>query len=227
MVRAANISTLVVGGSKLFREGLKKLLAHSHFTVEAECDDLSEAPSLAATHRPRLVIVVDAPHDGRHLRATRDAAPRSRLAVLSRRLSVEELYSAMQAGADAYLLDGISPEALVQALDLAMVGEKVLPTSLVAHILSGQVLPVADDDAFAKVMNRLSAREIQILDCLIRGEPNKAIAVKLDISEASVKVALKGMLRKIGVGNRTQAAVWALEHGFGVPPGDRGGSALG
>ena len=60
---------------------------------------------------------------------------------------------------------------------------------------------------------RLSEREIQILDGLVRGYANKVIARRCDISEATVKVHMKSILRKIRVGNRTQAAIWALEHG--------------
>jgi two-component system nitrate/nitrite response regulator NarL len=70
---------------------------------------------------------------------------------------------------------------------------------------------------------KLSDREIQILDGLVRGQANKVIARKCDITEATVKVHMKSILRKIRVGNRTQAAIWALEHGYcsdGTKPGE-------
>jgi two-component system, NarL family, nitrate/nitrite response regulator NarL len=214
----AEIPTMVVGGSKLFREGLKKLLAQSRYFVGTECEELSQATALAEAKRPRLIIAVDPPKDEAAIRAAREAAPRIRFVVLSHNLSLEEFYSAMRAGVDAYLLDGISPDALIQALDLAMVGEKVLPTKLVGDIVSGRLLPMADDAELAKALSRLSEREVQALDCLIRGESNRTIAGKLGVSEATVKVTLKGILRKLGVANRTQAAVWALNHGFGMSP---------
>ncbi len=61
-------------------------------------------------------------------------------------------------------------------------------------------------------MHRLSRREVEILRCLTRGEPNKVIAKKLAVTEATIKVHVKAILRKIGAANRTQAALWATEH---------------
>ena len=67
-----------------------------------------------------------------------------------------------------------------------------------------------------RVRHGLSEREEQILKGLVKGLSNKIIARKLDIAEATVKVHMKSILRKIRVANRTQAAVWALERGYGV-----------
>jgi two-component system, NarL family, nitrate/nitrite response regulator NarL len=61
---------------------------------------------------------------------------------------------------------------------------------------------------------KLSEREIQILDGLVKGHANKVIARTCDITEATVKVHMKSILRKIQVANRTQAAIWAIEHGY-------------
>jgi two-component system nitrate/nitrite response regulator NarL len=118
----------------------------------------------------------------------------------------------MAAGADGFLAKTVSPEALVQSLQLVMMGEKVYPTNL-ASLLAEAGAPVPQDS-----LRGLSAREQEILHLLVTGASNKAIAIRLGITEATVKVHLKTVLRKVDVGNRTQAAVWALNNGFAAAP---------
>jgi two-component system nitrate/nitrite response regulator NarL len=98
-----------------------------------------------------------------------------------------------------------------------MLGESVLPFEVVRSIMSGapQDQPLQDSTAEPKLSDlkecKLSAREAQILGCLKEGAPNKLIARKFDVTEATVKVHVKAILRKIGVANRTQAAMWASQ----------------
>src|SRR5690606_31857815 len=95
-------------------------------------------------------------------------------------------------------------------------GEKVFPTDLARILINGDfnvpaALPVSRRAAAGRA---LSERETQILDCLLSGYSNKMIAKRLEISEGTVKVHLKGILKKINVQNRTQAAIWALNNGI-------------
>jgi two-component system nitrate/nitrite response regulator NarL len=98
----------------------------------------------------------------------------------------------------------MSGDALQQSLRLVLLGEKVFPTDL-AHLLTNGRMGH---------FNGLSDREMQILACLLNGAKNKQIAYELKISDGTVKVRLKAILKKIHVRNRTQAAIWALNHGL-------------
>jgi two-component system, NarL family, nitrate/nitrite response regulator NarL len=140
--------------------------------------------------------------------------------VLAGDCSVDALRDAMNAGADGYLMKDVSPEALIQSLELVMMGEKVFPTNLAAMLfdLNNASSPVNS-------IRGLSPREQEILRALVTGSSNKLIAIKLGITEATVKVHLKTLLRKIDVNNRTQAAIWAMNNGFtaeGAPIPTRG-----
>ncbi|MPR09728.1 response regulator transcription factor [Microvirga tunisiensis] len=106
------------------------------------------------------------------------------------------------------------------SLELVMRGESILPMSLVRSMLSEMTLdakpdqdsPIAEPLLSDAGMHKLSPREVEILGRLMRGEPNKVIAKRLDVTEATIKVHVKAILRKIGAANRTQAALWATEH---------------
>jgi two-component system nitrate/nitrite response regulator NarL len=90
-----------------------------------------------------------------------------------------------------------------------MMGEKVFPTNLASMLLNLDSTPSP-----MKSVRGLSPREQDILQALVSGSSNKVIAFKLGITEATVKVHLKTLLRKIDVNNRTQAAIWAMNNGF-------------
>jgi two-component system nitrate/nitrite response regulator NarL len=113
----------------------------------------------------------------------------------------------------------VSPEALIQSLQLIMLGEKVFPTNLASMLLDmNAIIPQHS-------IRGLSPREQEILQSLVTGASNKMIAIRLGITEATVKVHLKTLLRKIDVKNRTQAAIWAMNNGFsadGAPVPTRG-----
>lgn len=220
----------VVDRSKLFREGLKLLLKNTPFTVTREETHidllggtpaekpldlaLRAAPSGAAREQADLILVAVqsdlAPGNPEevalsHLCRTIGAP----VLVLADVMSVYQLKAALKAGAAGYLLRDISPEALKQYLQLAVIGEKVLPPNL-ASVLTDVRAPVTVDDD-----SNLSPQEKRILDNLARGHSNKAIGRELDISEGTVKVHLKTIFRKIDARNRTDAAIWALNRGYG------------
>ena len=129
--------------------------------------------------------------------------------VLASDLTVEALREAMNAGADGFLMKEVSPEALLQSLELVMLGEKVYPTNLASMLLDLTSAPTPLNS-----IRGLSSREREILQLLVTGASNKLIAIRLGIAEATVKVHLKALLRKIDVNNRTQAAIWAMNNGF-------------
>jgi two-component system nitrate/nitrite response regulator NarL len=205
--------TILIEANRLFRQGLKHLLADTRFAVEAEFSTTGQAVDGAVVSG--LVIV----GEGGDLQQLRSAYPEARIVVLAGDCSVDALRDAMNAGADGYLMKDVSPEALLQSLELVMMGEKVFPTNLAAMLLDMNVI------APQHSVRGLSPREQEILQALVTGSSNKLIAIKLGITEATVKVHLKTLLRKIDVNNRTQAAIWAMNNGFtaeGAPIPTRG-----
>jgi two-component system nitrate/nitrite response regulator NarL len=128
---------------------------------------------------------------------------------------------ARSAGVDGFCLSTSDREVLIKSLELVMLGEAVLPTSVMTLLLDMASVAVelnSQDKAGLGLdrsdprLRKLSNRESQILNCLTEGAPNKVIARKLDVAEATVKVHVKSLLRKIGAANRTQAAMWATSH---------------
>jgi two-component system nitrate/nitrite response regulator NarL len=212
-----NVEMLLIDANKLFREGLKKLLDGSAFAIADEADSMAEGmQKLESGLKPRIALVeFDASSDEiAILQQMREKHPDVKLVVLAASTrNIHNLARCFEAGADAYLLKNISPDALKQSLKLVLLGEKVFPTRLAAMLISGQVDAQRPATASPDLQG-LSEREIQILRCLLNGHPNKVIAKKLSITEATVKVHLKGVLKKINAANRTQAAIWALNNGL-------------
>jgi two-component system nitrate/nitrite response regulator NarL len=144
--------------------------------------------------------------------------PTSHVVVLADHCRSTDIVSAFRAGADAYLTKVAAYETFVKALELVMLGQTVLPAETskfiqdIRHGLKERELSI------------LSTREKCILRCLIEGESNKTIAREINIAEATVKVHVKAILRKIRVRNRTQAAVWAMNHGALTPASGNGPS---
>jgi len=129
-------------------------------------------------------------------------------------------------------------DAFLKTIELVMLGDTVVPHALLAHLLKqeeGWAIGMAPDNSYpmpgldvassrhspvdAKprdAIRQLSAQERRILSCLIIGDPNKTIARKADITEATVKVHVKAILRKLRLKNRTQAAVWGLNRASNI-----------
>jgi two-component system nitrate/nitrite response regulator NarL len=151
----------------------------------------------------------------------------------------DQIMLALEAGADGYLRDNITSKTLLMAIELLLQGETVWPAGFVKTLATffrtAQTAPPVVDQRkspadLASLDMRssgcgLSAKEKLILRSLVRGAPNKVIAQRLGIAEATVKVHLNAILRKIGVKNRTQAAIWAVKYlsGCDQARGDGGG----
>lgn len=211
------VRTLVIDSSRLFREGLRHLLSGTQFEITIECTSIAEA----LTHidrgaAPQLILCE---YDSAEswfaaLKELRQRCPDGRIIVLSNALAAQPLAQVLDIGADGYLLKNISLQGLTRSLELAMLGEKVFPTQLATLLAEGKASSERPMLRSAARPNGLSEREMAILRCLVSGYPNKVIADQLQMTEASVKVHLKAVLRKIQASNRTQAAIWAINNGF-------------
>ncbi|WP_422368368.1 LuxR C-terminal-related transcriptional regulator [Pelagibius sp.] len=219
----SEVNTLLVGRNRLFLEGLKSLLRGSSFNVCSELTSVSALGEVTDAADLELILIELRGEVSRlvdDLRQLQNELPNTPIVVLTDERDPRTLAACLNAGADAFLLKDISLEALIHSLKLAMMGQKVMPTDLATALINGAVgvAPVGDKriEEYG-----LSDREQEILRCLVYGDANKVIANRLDITEATVKVHMKSLLRKIKAGNRTQAAIWALNHGMapGLPFG--------
>jgi two-component system nitrate/nitrite response regulator NarL len=200
---------------------LKSLLRGSSFDVCAEIPCVGALEEFDEDDAPELILIElrgDIAELVADLRQLSEDLAGTPIVVLTDERDPRTLAACLNAGAAAFLLKDISLEALVHSLKLAMMGQKVMPTDLAAALINGAagVQPV---DAKGIASYGLSDRETEILRCLVNGDANKVIANRLMITEATVKVHMKSLLRKIKAGNRTQAAIWALNHGLtpGLP----------
>jgi two-component system, NarL family, nitrate/nitrite response regulator NarL len=213
-------------------EGLKHILLGTRFDVRSgapsQLDGMEQDPERLSEASPVLFIVDVNYHQGETPEVVRNAKaqhPAARVVVLADVFDLDSMMAALQAGADGYCLSTISCEVLVKYLDLVMLGETVFPSAMFLSSLSEldkiaqveKTVPFEAPDNVIPIsagspIRTLSAREAEILHCLMQGAPNKIIARKLEVAEATVKVHIKAILRKIRVANRTQAAMWAVAH---------------
>jgi two-component system, NarL family, nitrate/nitrite response regulator NarL len=217
------VTTVRICQNSLLCVGLEQLLSDTRFIVwkDAFQDplDLPNFPDMT----PLLFIVDGNNHpDGavELIKELKAQCPTGRIVVLADQFELSAMISARHAGTDGFCLTTIGRDVLVKSLELVMLEEFVLPSSLVLSMMDDVFRyretrladGVTSPKGSALQIRKLSDREAEILCCLKEGAPNKVIARKLHLAEATVKVHVKAILRKIGVGNRTQAAIWAADH---------------
>jgi len=209
----------LIDANKLSREGLKALFTDGDFRITADGSSLDAlSASLGPDGAPDILLIDrgcmrDLPQD---IAMLKSRWPGVRIVLLAGQITMTDLSAAIQGGADGILMKDISLQALAQSLRLVRTGEKVFPTQLAAMLIQGG--PVGEANPTVSATRKgLSQREIQIIRHLMRGDSNKSIANELHITEATVKVHLKSLLRKINAANRTQAAIWGLNHGMAEP----------
>lgn len=206
----------LVGGSKLFRHGLRSYLDGDGFAVAGETDDYVDlGPALGDDDAPDLVLYAKPSPEANPaeaVEAIRDELPEVPVLVMAEALIPSEFSDCLNVGVSGYLLSDISKEALLHSIKLMLIGEKVFATELAKLWLNGGLEKRLH--CAKKLDHNLTARESEILECLLGGDSNKSIARRLEITESTVKIHMKSLLRKINVQNRTQAAIWAMESGF-------------
>ena len=224
---ATSVPILLVEDSTLFREGLKLILASTQFEVAASAASVEELASVQPADAGGILLLgISGDHAAvvRHVRLAHKYYPSTHCVVLSDHYDPLTVGAVMSAGATAYLLKSNSKAAFVKALEMVMLGSTVLPTAATPVTMrpgapSEEPRPEAErsiqTDLKADLPHHLSAREIATLYGLKAGNSNKHIAREFAIAEATVKVHVKAILRKIRVANRTQAAIWAMRN---LPP---------
>ena len=207
------IRVLLVDDHDVVRRGLAALLAGAvGFTVVGDAADGAEAVSLAAEHTPD-VILMDLSMPGMDgVEATKrivaDHAD-ARVVVLTSFSDRERILDALDAGAVGYLLKDVEPDELFRGVQAAARGESPLAPKAASALLSAR--------AESRPSAELTAREREVLGLLAEGLANKHIARRLGIAEKTVKAHLTSVFQRIGVTDRTQAALWARRQGLGGP----------
>lgn len=213
---------LVVDDHSLFRRGLIALLSqHENLSVVGEAGDAGEAQRLVAALQPDVLLLdnhlpgvrgVDA------LPALREAAPQTRVLMLTVSENEADLAQALHAGAQGYLLKTIDGDALLAAIEACARGESVISPELTGKLvtaLQSALRPApAETQSPADPLDALSPRERDTLREIARGASNKEIARILGIAETTVKIHVQHILRKLNLSSRVQAAVFASERGL-------------
>ncbi len=202
-------ATLVlIDASTLFRQGLRHLLPENDFVVVAEGEAI-DAPLLPERPEQADLVLFDVPDDmdaGTATERLRSEHPGARLVILAARFDAMKVRAAVEAGIDGLISKDRGRDTLIQGLRLVLLGERLYPADIMPLLTPGTTA-----DTPVESRSGLSRRELEILERLMRGHSNKMIAIELGITEATMKVHLKSLLRKLGCNNRTQAAVWAMD----------------
>ncbi len=205
-------STLIlVDDHPMLRKGVAQLISlEDNLDVVAEASSGEEAISLTVKHEPDLILL-DLNMKGLSgidtLIALKRAEVKAKIIIFSVSDNQTDVVQALKFGADGYLLKDSEPEELIDKINRALSGELVLSEAL-AQVVARSLQSVDEINP----IDKLTQREFEILRAIAGGNSNKMIANKLGITEGTVKVHVKNMLRKLALKTRVEAAVWAVEH---------------
>ena len=214
------LKLMLVDDQALFREALRTLLAlQEDFEIVAEAGNGERAVALAKAHKPDVILMdLRMPVMG-GVEATRRvlaATPAARIVVLTTFEEDEEIFEALRAGAVGYLLKACSAEKLCESIRAAAKGTSVLEPSVAARMMAelNRLTAKEGRKVSAPLADPLSERELAVLKLLAEGCSNKEIGARLNITEGTVKNHMTNVLGKLGVLDRTQAALRAREMGL-------------
>jgi two-component system NarL family response regulator len=200
------IRILVVEDHHVVRQGLVALLSVvDGVEVVGQAADGEEAIQELAAKRPDITLIdlrLPKLSGVEVIQRVRADQPHARFIVLTTYDGDEDIYRALQAGARAYLLKGMTLDVLVSTIRLVRAGKSCIPP-VIAQKLAERM-----------GTEQLTHREQDVLEQIVRGKSNKEIGSELDISEATVKTHINNLLGKLGVADRTQAATAAIQRGL-------------
>jgi DNA-binding NarL/FixJ family response regulator len=207
------IRLLIADDHEVVRSGLKTLLADTDIDVVAEAASGGEALRMVASAGPDVVLLDIRMPDGDGLTALQQLKhehPSLPVLMLSTYDNPTYISRAVSLGASGYVLKGSGRDKLIQAIHAVAEGESTWTREEMRRMTGAMAAPRAAGDLEAA----LTQRENEVLTLLAHGMTNKQIADKLGISYETVKEHVQHILRKIGVADRTQAAVWAVRSGL-------------
>ena len=208
-------TVLVIDDHPLFRKGAEQLIKlDEDFELAGEATNGEEGVELTHKLKPDLVLLdlnmrgIDGISVLKELKASRHESVVIMLTVSN---SEDDIVAALRCGADGYLLKDMEPEEILIKLRRAIGGQTVLDESI-----STLLANVLRNENRSPPLNQIefTSREEQIVSLIAEGKSNKVIARELGISDGTVKVHVKNVLRKLNLSSRLEAAVWAFEHGY-------------
>lgn len=207
------ISTIMlVDDHPLLRKGLAQLISlEDLLEVKCEASSGEEAISLATACSPDLILL-DLDMKGMNgldtLRCLRQAKITSKIVMFTVSDNETDVLQALKFGADGYLLKDSEPEEVIEKISKAIDGELVLSAPLTQIIARS----IQQSSSTSSIFEKLTKREVEILRHITRGDSNKVIGKALGITEATVKVHIKNLLKKLSLRTRVEAAVWAVRN---------------
>jgi len=207
------IKILLVDDHPMLRQGVAQLIEMEEgLRVIAQAGDGREAVRKCDELNPDLVLL-DLNMKGMSgietLKILKEKEPATKVVIFSVSDNQADVTAALRAGADGYLLKDSEPEDLLPAIKQAALGEQVFSPEL-AGVMARALRK--EDEASANAMAELTPRETSIVGLIAQGKSNKVIARELSIAEATVKVHVKHLLKKLSLGSRVEAALWAVEN---------------
>jgi len=204
---------MMVDDHPLLRKGLSQLIEfEDELEVVAEASSGAEALSIVEEADPDL-ITLDLNMQGMDgletLRSLRAQGITCRIVMLTVSDSDEDVLEAIRIGADGYLLKDMDPEELIDKLKEAVLGTMVMSEKLTQVLATALRKP---EKKSSNVLSSLTSREYEILKLIAKGLSNKLIARELDISDGTVKVHVKHLLKKLNLRSRVEAAVWMVNY---------------
>ncbi|NJP06454.1 MAG: response regulator transcription factor [Chloroflexaceae bacterium] len=221
----AKIKVLIIDDHPLFRQGIRWFLESvSELHVVGEAENGQEAIQIADRNPPDVVLVdINLPGlNGLEVaRVIMRHHHHIRFIVLSVYEDDEQLFQAIKAGASAYASKDIRPDALLEMIRLVADGEYLINENMRSkpHVTAKVIehfreMAASEDEQAGILFAPLTSREIEILDCIARGLPNKKIATDLNISSQTVKNHITSILKKLHVNDRTMAVMYAIQKGW-------------
>jgi two-component system nitrate/nitrite response regulator NarL len=217
----ASIVSVVIHPNRIFREGLASILAKSAFAPACAAANANDVPAQISSAGEQVLVLIGVREVSKlaeALTATKANFPDAYVVVVGDATRRDNVKTAVELGATSFVDENLATPSLVKELELLTLGEPMIsvctPKQLVHHseeiVATLAVNERQPSDTRQLAERELSGRETAILNHLVQGASNKVIAYQLQITEATVKVHVKSILRKIPAKNRTQAAIWAL-----------------
>ena len=207
---------LIADDHQVFRMGLRSL-AKDRFAQIEEARDGFEAVEMALAHRP-VVIAMDLSMPGKSgieaAREIRKQMPDVGIVVFSATDADQDLFDAIQAGVNSFVLKDDDPSNMLQALENAAAGKAYLPPLIAKRVLDGVAGLSREQESPGRQDTVLSSRQLAVLRLMAMGKRNREIALELNISERTVGNHMSAMYDKLCITDRAQAIVYAIKHGI-------------
>ena len=221
------VNTILIESNCLFRVGLEHLLSQTRFHIVARMESVQDDDAAPISADAPLLFIIGSFSNVEDITiaaiSIKSRYAAARVACIRKDYTPIDTAVLLRSGVDGLLQSNVDGQIFLKSLDLIMSGKSIFPHKLLklghrndrngavrtrSYNLLGERMPAPT----SRLEFVLSSREQSVLRLLVNGDTNKLIASKLSVSEVTVKVHIKCILRKIRVQNRTQAAIWAMHH---------------